>query len=288
MPPIPMDDRDLNDIFERITAEQRHRTSFRQQWLANPLATVAMADTLGRRHAMAPWLPADALVIATFGGADDEMFGALAEAGGFETAANGGKITRAQQVQQAMEFLMAGGLKEEMGLDLPGPLPRIQIETESGLWRYVKGATRGATGVMQSGYEAVQSAAASRVRGIGELGGALLAGDPAAALGAAGAAFGYQAFMPSTWQSTTAGQAVSQLVDEGRVDVGEGFFVGPQSQVGQAQAQRAREVRGTVDGHAWTVGRAVASTVFEPGSQPYNYLSGAVDLAGALGLDPAN
>jgi hypothetical protein len=297
---------DLDELFERIGAERRRVGAHRVQWQANPTQAAMLADLAGRRYQMAPWVPPDAILAATLAGVDDEMFATLAESSGHATMARGGLIEAAQQEGISNPFGLAGVLAsrtpeqqaqtqaEVDALRAAG----VRVADEGGLWKYVKGASRVAVGTLQSGYEAATTAVVDRVRGIGDVGGALLEGDIGGAVGAAGSAFGYQALMPSTWQSTTAGQAVSQVIETGEVDAGEGYFVG--GTVHAQQAQRAREVRGTVgaptmtsrgmldDGHAWTIGRLAASTVFEPGSKPYGYLSGAVDFAAALGLDPAN
>ena len=74
------------------------------------------------------------------------------------------------------------------------------------------------------------------------------------------------------FKSTTLG---SLIADD--TQAGTGFFVG--GQVAEKQAERAREFRGTVNGHAWTVGRGAASLAFTPGSKPYSILSGFVDAA---------
>lgn len=63
---------------------------------------------------------------------------------------------------------------------------------------------------------------------------------------------------------------------------GEGFFIG--GRAAELQAERARRYRGTIDNHAWTLGRGVASLVVQPGSEPYRYLSGLVDAAAAIKL----
>lgn len=65
---------------------------------------------------------------------------------------------------------------------------------------------------------------------------------------------------------------------------GSGFFLGGEAL--EKQAERARRVRGTINGHAWTVGRGAAQLAFTPGSVPYNVLSGFVDAAVAIGADP--
>ena len=67
-------------------------------------------------------------------------------------------------------------------------------------------------------------------------------------------------------------------------EAGEGFFLGETAM--EKQAERARRVRGTINGSAWTIGRGAAEKVFTPGSKPYSLLSGFVDGAVALGADP--
>jgi hypothetical protein len=79
--------------------------------------------------------------------------------------------------------------------------------------------------------------------------------------------------------STTLGQMV-----ENSDQAGSGFFAG--EELMKTQAQKAREFRGEINGHAWTIGRAAADVVFTPGSREYNLLSGAFDFAVQLGTDP--
>lgn len=67
---------------------------------------------------------------------------------------------------------------------------------------------------------------------------------------------------------------------------GSGFFIGGEAQ--KNQADRARRYRGTVGGQAWTPGRGTAALVSEPGSYAYNILSGLVDAASVIALDPLN
>jgi len=66
---------------------------------------------------------------------------------------------------------------------------------------------------------------------------------------------------------------------------GEGFFLG--GKAADLQAERARKFRGTINGHAWTVGRAAGQAVFTPGSRPYTILSGFIDAAVQVGTDPS-
>lgn len=68
------------------------------------------------------------------------------------------------------------------------------------------------------------------------------------------------------------------------LDVGSGFFLG--GTAAKNQAEKAREFRGTINGHAWTVGRGAAQLAFTPGSKAYNILSGFVDASVAILADP--
>jgi hypothetical protein len=68
------------------------------------------------------------------------------------------------------------------------------------------------------------------------------------------------------------------------VTSGEGFFMG--GTAAEKQSERARRVRGTINGSAWTLGRGAADVVFAPGSKPYNILSGLVDASVAIFADP--
>lgn len=79
--------------------------------------------------------------------------------------------------------------------------------------------------------------------------------------------------------STTLGQMI-----ENSDQAGSGFFAG--EELMKTQAQKAREFRGEINGHAWTIGRAAADVVFTPGSLQYNLLSGAFDAAVNIGTDP--
>lgn len=69
-------------------------------------------------------------------------------------------------------------------------------------------------------------------------------------------------------------------------EAGDGFFLG--GKAAEKQAERAREFRGTINGHAWTIGRGAAELVFTPGSVAYNVMSGFVDAAVQIGADPTN
>lgn len=68
------------------------------------------------------------------------------------------------------------------------------------------------------------------------------------------------------------------------IDVGSGFFEGGNAV--ESQAEKTRQYRGTINGHAWTVGRGAASLAFTPGSKPYSLLSGLIDAGVNYYTDP--
>lgn len=68
------------------------------------------------------------------------------------------------------------------------------------------------------------------------------------------------------------------------ITAGEGFFIGKSAE--KLQAERARRVRGTINGSAWTIGRGAANVVFTPGSKGYSIASGLLDAVVLVGADP--
>jgi hypothetical protein len=69
-----------------------------------------------------------------------------------------------------------------------------------------------------------------------------------------------------------------------QISAGDGFFLGGTAY--EKQSERARAVRGTINGSAWTLGRGAAAVAFAPGTKPYNILSGFVDAAVNVFADP--
>jgi hypothetical protein len=68
-------------------------------------------------------------------------------------------------------------------------------------------------------------------------------------------------------------------------EAGNGWFMGGKAR--ELQAERARRVRGTVGGHAWTIGRGLASVVSKPDTMAFNIMSGALDAAVAVAIPVA-
>jgi hypothetical protein len=90
---------------------------------------------------------------------------------------------------------------------------------------------------------------------------------------------------PGVMNGFTISTSLGSLIRD-RNRSGSGFFIGGEAQ--KNQADRARRYRGTVGGQAWTPGRGTAALVTEPGSYAYNLLSGLVDAASVITLDPLN
>ena len=96
------------------------------------------------------------------------------------------------------------------------------------------------------------------------------------------------------FKQTTVGAGITEAREQGKLlsptdwDTisGDGWFIGPDSKAGRRQVREARTAA-LIDGRAATPGRAVASlTPLDAGSTGYNVLSGFIDLAATLGLDP--
>lgn len=92
---------------------------------------------------------------------------------------------------------------------------------------------------------------------------------------------------PAQWNQTTLVQTANTFAEGGTVDLGTGYFSDPE---GATEQRRRRELLryGQVGGSAITPGRQLVGLVFEPGTAPYNTLSGVVDAAVAVVGDPLN
>lgn len=66
---------------------------------------------------------------------------------------------------------------------------------------------------------------------------------------------------------------------------GDGFFIG--GEAARLQGERARRYRGEIAGKAWSFGRGTANLIVQPGTVPYNVLSGIVDAVPAIGVPAA-
>ena len=88
------------------------------------------------------------------------------------------------------------------------------------------------------------------------------------------------------WDETDFAEASRQLWRHGQMDAGTGWLMG--GSVTATKTARDFAFYGNQIGdEPATMGRLYASTVFDPGSQPYRISSGIVDGIGALGTDPS-
>ncbi|HUR18901.1 MAG TPA: hypothetical protein VMZ51_08210 [Acidimicrobiales bacterium] len=89
-------------------------------------------------------------------------------------------------------------------------------------------------------------------------------------------------------KQTNVGIAAEKLLKGDEVDTGSGFF--PGGEVKKTQAERARAAYSITykDGsvHAGTPGRIFAAEIFEPGTKPFNFFSGATDAWFDIKVDP--
>lgn len=175
-------------------------------------------------------------------------------------------------------------------LEQTGHLP------DQGVAGYIGDLSRPAFAVLQSGYEALQASArqqiatpaASDPTGYGlQAGAAKIAGKPAPPQERFGQTLhtlgGGDIKIGSPAQVYSPGQLTAVQMAEGE-NAGKGLFPGGPAAQKAADAQRAAA---SIDGHALTPGRAVASAVFTPDTLPYNVLSGSVDFSVAMEADPA-
>ncbi len=158
--------------------------------------------------------------------------------------------------QAALDAIKPAAIKQAAA-DLDPQKPKKESWFERTVWDKVKGVSRWTFASLNVVPDLVQNAAAE----------AFSPNDPR----------GMDGFFKST-------QLGSMLADS--QDTGDGFFIG--GAAAKNQAQRARETRGTINGHAWTIGRGAASVAFTPGSVAYNVMSGFLDAAVAIGTDPTN
>lgn len=79
-------------------------------------------------------------------------------------------------------------------------------------------------------------------------------------------------------EQTDIGQVTNEIMQGNAPDLGNGFFVDEESEVGQARLS-ARMRYETVNGQPFTVGNLVADQVATPGSTEYTMLAGLTDLS---------
>jgi hypothetical protein len=225
------------------------------------------------------------------------------------TAPPGAVVAAAQQIGQAQDpraatqqaAAAAQAAAKLQHFSLTVPVKKVGGPSLNPLDAVKTGVRTGLAGA-QGGLEMVQNRAAQAVHTAGDIVGDVRSGDiggavqayakglqmanpfsVAGSLGQSGAQARQEAF--GALGATTPAKVVQNVAAGNGPGLGQGFL--PEGFSTQEQSAAARQVRGTIDGHAWTVGRQVASLVVEPGTKPYNLLSGLVDAGVALKADPA-
>lgn len=311
---------DEQRMFDALRAQSARRQNYISQ------ATPAISGAIGQFHRLSPYsAPGVALAAGTVAGQGGVPV-AVSAAAANAALANGHRIApqatpdptdpgftstnqdslaaiQAMTPEARTQYLQAE--QKQLGID-PSKLQPSKNEIDWGdplggfkaIGEGLKGIVRESTTLAQSGLEMVQTRAAQGTHALGDIASSLKEGD----LSGAGQAFlkAEATVNPfsvvSLATSPEAAKEASEAVQATtawqhyakNLSVGQGFFPNPESPAGQYQAGAAREVRGTINGSAWTVGRQVASLAFEPGTTPYNVASGLTDSAVAWYADPAN
>lgn len=268
---------------------------------AASMATPAAALQAGALRAYYPWLPPEATLSLAKAGVRPESPAARTAARAAarrKTKSRGlgwntvGDVVSAgaKAVSEAADFVAPEAVEDAVGatLAVAGGVARPAVRTAvtafatpleeaQGLVRNV--AAMGPVGSFAAG--------AGTGAGLGSLAGPFgaLAGGIVGGVGGLLAADEVEGdpYWGLGFQSS-GGIALGRLARGQRVDLGTGYF--PGGEIAKAQSRAARHVQ--VDGQALTPGRLLAAAVLEPGSRPYKVVSGLVDAAVVLRLDPAN
>lgn len=159
------------------------------------------------------------------------------------------------------------------------------FEEGAGLVRSVAGTIGGRLGGAVAGGLAgggIGAVVGAPFAGIGALPGAV----GGAVIGTVGGFLGgdeIESDDPGFRSQSTLGQAIGQKLKTGEVDLGSGFMPGGTA---RSEQERRATAAASIDGKGLTPGRLVAVGVFEPGSRPYDIVSGLIDATAALKLDP--
>lgn len=283
---LPADD----ELFARLDAQRARRTRARAQ------ATPEVAERLAGIH-------------NTWGGIGASVALALARAGIEPTDPRIAEVAQASHKKDGGfsfgSFISSAG---RLGDSLLGGVDEAFASIAKPVLR---GAALGAQSLYEEGQGVIRNVAAISPEAAGAGVGALLGsivpvgGTAAGAAigGALGAGLGFLARDEvegeARWElQSSAAVALERLLSGEKVDLGSGFLPNvnageseedPDSTwtIGEEQRKRARNV--TVGELSLTPGRLLAAGVVEPGSRPFNALSGLVDASLALSrFDPAS
>lgn len=284
------------ELFDRIDQRTARRAAARSQ------ATNEMAARVSGIRSKYPFLsPTVALGLAQQGlDADDPRMKDLVTADAkVQTRKKGGVFGFAGDVLGGAARLgdtLLGGVDEALA-GVAKPVVRTAAVGALSLYEEAQGAVRNIAAVSPEAAGAgVGAALGSIVPGVGT---AIGAGVGGALGGTLGFLARDEVKGEARWEPQSSGAiSLGRVMAGEKVELGEGWLpnvnageseTGPDSTftVGEEQRQRSRRV--TVGGRSLTPGRLLTAGVLEPGSQPYNIVSGLVDATVALSrFDPAS
>lgn len=272
------------DFYRRVNERQRRYNEYRLN--ADPELAGRVADL----YQNYPWMPARVtMALARNGhGVDSPVAAKAAQGAARQTVKKKKKRKGLGRITGPI-----GSAIEDVGgvvSDVTSPYRHALDLWGEEIAEVTKPAIRGAFTGLQAGYEEVQGVFRNVAGEITNVGTGL---ETTVELGAKGQATPQRVAQQGLrahpqWRSQSqAGIALEKLVAGEEVRLGHGFFPSPDSPIGQEQARRAREAF-SIAGQAATPGRLLAYAVTEPGTAPYNALSGFADAGVALVADPAN
>lgn len=260
------DDPDDEDaLFARLASRRR------QMDYARSSATPELAGRASRLAGAYPWVPAGvtwSLASADID-IDDEIAKATARMAAKKKSKSGlgwhtiGEVVSAVGGAASKVSDVGSTVGEYVGLDAVRDFAGYGV-------REVKPVARGAFTALAAPFEQAQATISEQTRGVGKFVGRPVAEGDASALD------------PNT---THLGAAIQNRLQGEDVDLGEGFF--PGGEIGRERNRHLRDIA-SIDGKFATPGKILAYTVSEPGTKPYNVLSGLTDAALVSYADPAN
>lgn len=168
---------------------------------------------------------------------------------------------------------------------VPSPLAGVKVGgTDVG--GSLQSVNRAAFAGMEAPWQEIQAGAMDAVTGligpVGDQAKPLPANSEASRLGAA--------TRTPEWSPTSSlSFGIRNMLDHGSMDMGQGFF--PAGKSLEQHEQAVRDIASyTWDGqpHFVTPGRLIAAQIVEPGTKPFNVLSGIVDAVAIIKGDPVN
>lgn len=283
--------------YEEQLAAIRSRTTYDQRvQFAGRGATPQLASGVVAQSQAYPWIaPQTAYALAANGNQPGDQLSQEVATRSINKK-GGGFFHRLGEVVTAPMRVAAHGLVSTLGVagDIAQPLARVGLTALETPFQVGAGVLRDVAAVGGNIVAGAASGAASGAAGGlltftpwgvagGALGGAVFGGVGGAVAELRGVDVEGEVVNP--FAQSTGGLAIQKLVTGDRVDLGSGFL--PGGEIHEEQVKNAQRAA-SINGHALTPGRLLASAVVRPGTTPYNLLSGVVDGITTWELDPVN